>query len=276
MVATVDDASLASTSTPTQVIKQIYDYVVLSTKNLPDLHPPAAIVSPVITAGYTTIVLIQNGLDVELPLIAAFPTNTVISSVAMIGSAIVDPNRAVQVGPDTSKIGAHFHDGLAMEVQERNARAWVEMYAAGGCTKCEYVPDMPAARWDKLLWNVTYNSLCALLRVNLGEMQSSGARETLILPMMAEIQAIAASCGVTITEETIQFMVERGPLDSPYRPSMLLDLENGRPMEVEVIVGNPLRRAEGNGVEAPVLRTVYRMLKVAVWKMESDGAAATL
>lgn len=45
------------------------------------------------------------------------------------------------------------------------------------------------------------------------------------------------------------------------RPSMLLDWEAGRPMEVEVILGNPLRIARARGVEMPRLQTLYALVR---------------
>ena len=58
---------------------------------------------------HTTIVLIQNGLDIELPLIATFPTNPIMSAVSMIGSSTADANRVVQIGADVLTIGPQFH-----------------------------------------------------------------------------------------------------------------------------------------------------------------------
>lgn len=44
---------------------------------------------------------------------------------------------------------------------------------------------------------------------------------------------------------------------------MLLDWEGGRPMELEVILGNPVRIARRHGVEMPRLQTLYALLKSA-------------
>jgi ketopantoate reductase len=45
------------------------------------------------------------------------------------------------------------------------------------------------------------------------------------------------------------------------KPSMLLDWEAGRPLEIEVILGNPVRIARRNGVELPRMQSLYALLR---------------
>jgi len=119
-----------------------------------------------------------------------------------------------------------------------------------------------------LLWNGSYNPICALLNVHVGDVQSSGAKEGLVIPIMKEIQAVAAKDGVLLDEGIVEFMANRSPKTSRWRPSMLLDKENKRPMEFEVILGNPIRRGKELGVPTPVMTTVYELLKLASWSIE--------
>ena len=235
----------------------------------------ASLVAPVIKSSLTTIVLIQNGLDIELPLIAAFPTCSIMSAVSMIGSSTAGLNRVVQIGADVLTIGPHFHDcgGRSKDDQLKATKNFVDMYNAGlrdapTTALCSLTEDMPYARWHKLLWNGTFNTLCTLLRMDVGELQLSGGRESLLIPMMWEVWSISKAAGHVLVESEIQRLAYRLSDDCRYRPSMLLDLENGRPMELEVILGNMLKRAEELGVDAPIIKTVYELLKLEKWKME--------
>jgi ketopantoate reductase len=54
------------------------------------------------------------------------------------------------------------------------------------------------------------------------------------------------------------------------KPSMLIDWEAGRPMELEVILGNPIRIARAHGVEMPRLQTLYALLKSASKMREAE------
>ncbi|CAH0036339.1 unnamed protein product [Clonostachys solani] len=254
----------------------IYDYVVVCTKQLPERNPVVDMLSPVVTAGTTTIVMIQNGIGIERDVIKKWPTNAVMSSVSHIGSAITEPNIVTQVGRDVSKMGPHCHAGLDDSESTRRAKAFVGMYCAGGASVCELVDDIQKARWEKLLWNGTFNTVCALSRINVGELQRSGGRETMLVPMMWEIWRTAKATGHELPESVVDWMAYRLPNDCDYKPSMLVDLEEGRPMELEVILGNPLKIAREVGVEAPNLDMVYRLLQVQQWQIDqgklSNGA----
>ncbi|KAJ0415576.1 ketopantoate reductase PanE/ApbA C terminal-domain-containing protein [Aspergillus carlsbadensis] len=252
-----------------------YDYVVVATKALPSLNPVVEMISPVITPGETTVVLIQNGIGIEEEIAKAYPTNVVMSSVSHIGSEIQEPNVVVQVGKDVSKMGPHLHPGVDDSISTQKAKIFVDMYVTGGAHTCELVSDIQTARWEKLLWNGTFNTVCALMRMDVGELQRSKGRETLLVPMMWEIWRIAEAAGHAMPESIVQWMAYRLPDDCAYRPSMLLDLEHGRPMEVDVILGNALAKAREVGVETPVLSVVYNLLVLEEWKVSQRKVAET-
>ncbi|CAG9941555.1 unnamed protein product [Clonostachys rosea f. rosea IK726] len=271
IVSSALDAAADSEGQPIE-----YDYVVVCTKQLPERNPVVDMLFPVVTAGKTTIVMIQNGIGIERDVIKKWPSNAVMSSVSHIGSAITEPNIVRQPGRDVSKMGPHYHAGLDDSESMGRAKAFVEMYCAGGASVCELVDDIQKARWEKLLWNGTFNTVCALSRINVGELQRSGGRDTMLVPMMWEIWQIAKATGHELPESVIDWMAYRLPDDCDYKPSMLVDLEEGRPMELEVILGNPLKIAKEVGVETPNLDMVYRLLQVQQWQIDqgklSNGA----
>ncbi|RDW59323.1 ketopantoate reductase family protein [Aspergillus mulundensis] len=245
-----------------------YDYVVVCTKQLPNLNPVVGMIAPVMTPGRTTVVMIQNGMGIEEEIIKAWPGNVVMSSVSHIGSSIQEPNMVVQVGKDVSKMGPHLHTGVDDSTSIEKAREFVDMYLSGGASVCEMVEDIQVARWEKLLWNGTFNTVCALMRMDVGELQRSKGRESMLVPMMWEIWNISKAAGHPMPESIVQWMAYRLPDDCDYRPSMLLDLENGRPMELEVILGNALKKAQELGVNTPHMTTVHKLLKLEEWRCQ--------
>lgn len=60
------------------------------------------------------------------------------------------------------------------------------------------------------------------------------------------------------------------------KPSMLLDWEAGRPLELEVIIGNPIRIARRKGLEMPRLQSLYALLKMAQTRRDEDKIKAKL
>jgi len=239
---------------------------VVTIKQLPDLYSIPEIIKPVVSPGVTAIVLIQNGIDIELPVISAFPTCCVMSAVSMIGVE-QHGTTITQTRHDEFFLGAHIHSGLDRSIQVEKAGLFVNLYNECGAARAELTNDILASRWFKILWNGTYNTLCALTRMDVGSLQSAGARESLILPAMVEMYAIATASGIVLPRKSVEDLAFKFPDDSPFRPSMLVDSEKGRPMELEVILGAPLARARTLGISTPCLSTVYEILKLQQWQI---------
>jgi 2-dehydropantoate 2-reductase len=251
--------------------RQHYDFIVICTKQLPEQYSLAKMIAPLVTPSLTSIVLIQNGLNIHLPFVSAFPTNVTMSAVSMIGSFTEAPNKIKHIGPDRLQIGAHYHPGVPDSVSLERTQTFIDMYTAGGAKSCVLAPDMMKARYAKILWNGTFNTICALMLMNVGQVQRSGAREKLVIPIMRELKAVAKADGHELEEELVQEMAFRSPETSRWRPSMLLDREYGRPMEYEVILGDPIRRAAELGVAVPIMTTVYELLRLASWKADNPS-----
>ncbi|KAL3425263.1 putative 2-dehydropantoate 2-reductase [Phlyctema vagabunda] len=253
-----------------------FDFVVVCMKQLPDLYSITDIISPVVSPQVTAIVLIQNGIDIEQPIIESFPTNTVMSSVSVIGSKTVGENTVIQIGRDIQTIGPHFHacGGRSNEDQLRKTKEFVDLYNLGlkdAPTEAlvTLTEDMPAARWHKVLWNGTFNTVCAVMRMNVGEICASAGRERLLIPMMYEIWNVAKASGIHLPESDIRSQANRVATNSIFRPSMLIDVDYGRPMELEVILGSVLRRAENTSTSTPIINTIYELLRMRKWEMET-------
>jgi len=115
--------------------------------------------------------------------------------------------------------------------------------------------------WSKLVWNVAYNPLSALLTSTCGPMIKSGTIRPLIENMVKEVVEAASIHGVTITEEEWQEKIaHRDSLDK-YKTSMLQDIEKNRTPEIDGILGPVIRTHEKNGKTAPYCETVYRALE---------------
>jgi 2-dehydropantoate 2-reductase len=229
------------------------------------------------------MVLIQNGLDIEIPLAAAFPSNSIMSGVSMIGSRVSPAgNHIYHEDPDSVLMGPYIHSGLDKETQIANAKLFVDMYSAGlghqgkgREASCTYVDDIVRARWRKLLWNGTFNTLCTLTRMDVGQLQRSGGTDTLLKPAMREMLSVAKAAGFEFPPETVDEMVAGTSAEGKFRPSMLVDLEKGNPLELDVILGAPLGYATRLGVETPVLTSVFDLLKVVQWGIFEERKSKT-
>jgi 2-dehydropantoate 2-reductase len=114
--------------------------------------------------------------------------------------------------------------------------------------------------WLKLVGNATLNPLSALTRATLGDMLADAGMRALALTMMQEVEAVARSLGVELPLE-IERRLEGSAALGDHRTSMLQDVEAGRPLEVEALVGSVVELAGQAKVPVPNLQAVYQLTR---------------
>ncbi|GAV53495.1 hypothetical protein ZYGR_0AI07790 [Zygosaccharomyces rouxii] len=249
-----------------------FGYIVVTTKNIPDVTDITEVIAPVVTSD-STIVLIQNGIGIERMLFKKFPKNIVLSGVSLIQS--INRNGYVEhTTQDILKLGYFYNSALSKDLQESSCRKFIDLYS-NEKVDCEYDEDVKFSRWRKLVYNACLNPICALTGVDVGRLELFGGIDNIIRASMREIIKIAKSDGVTLPEDVIEFMIR---CDDPiyFKPSMLVDVEKQNFMEIEVICGNPLRIARENGVEVPNLSLTYALLRVVQSKLKEEKGLITV
>jgi 2-dehydropantoate 2-reductase len=88
--------------------------------------------------------------------------------------------------------------------------------------------------------------------------------------VMEEVCRTAEAAGHPLPEEVVQQNIDGTRAMAPYKSSMLVDFEAGRPMEVEAILGNGLRVAKRHGVSAPHMESLYGLLKLVDKKIRGQ------
>jgi len=135
--------------------------------------------------------------------------------------------------------------------------------------------NIEAERWRKNLWNVGFSTLCAMSRLDVRSvctMQSLALTLPHVASIMRENIAIARAIGISetllpdsVVDATLQLTLDiygEGGSGGLFKPSMLVDLEAGRPIEIEGIVGGVLRAAQQHNVPCPRVETTYAVLKI--------------
>nr|POF22128.1 uncharacterized protein CFP56_36215 [Quercus suber] len=205
---------------------QPFEFIICTTKNIPDLSPKLVdVISPAVTPRFSTIVLIQNGLNIEKPVHAAFPDNVILSGVSFCRSHQVDVGQIVHDHHDELYVGAFRSPLLDPTFEDERAQTFCEIYSAGGKCTAEFKSDVGWTRWRKLLFNACLNPLCAVLDLDTGRMQfADGALDDLVRPAMLEIRAAAKACGHDLPEDLVDFMMHMIPVTLYSTPSMQVDL----------------------------------------------------
>lgn len=265
---------------PEQVTTAPFDYVICTTKNNPDIPPTLVdLIKPAITPGHSVIVLVQNGLNIEKPLLEAFPDNICLSGVSLMGADELSPGNILQNDVDRLYIGEFVSKTIDKEKQTAAAKEFVRIYSASGKVQCSYQPDVTFVRWRKLMYNAVWNPICALtdldtsrFRLASDETDPASPLNLLIRPAMNEIRTAAkAAAGVELPESLVEDMVECDPIEIFCAPSMLQDRRKQRFLEFENLVGEALREGEKAGASMPILRTIYGLCKAIQWRTKETS-----
>jgi len=115
--------------------------------------------------------------------------------------------------------------------------------------------------WVKLLGNVAFNPISALTGGTLEELVRHPETSAVIRGIMAETEAVAAKLGIELPISIDQRMAGAEKVGA-HKTSMLQDLEAGRPLELEPIVGAAVELGERLGVQMPATRAVYACAKL--------------
>lgn len=230
------------------------DYVIVATKVLPGTDTVELLRGAV--HENTAIVLMQNGAEIEQNIASAYPDNEIISVLCFICSGRTAPGHIHHQDYGHIAIGS-FPQGKTKKLIKLG-----ELFQNAG-VKCEVSENAVQARWKKLVWNAPYNPLSVLAGcVDTKQIMDNSWTAELARNIMEEVYTIAKAVGAEFDHSFIQQNIDATMKMKAYKPSMLLDYENGREMEVEAILGNTVKAARRVGVETPRIDSLYALLQL--------------
>jgi len=156
-------------------------------------------------------------------------------------------------------------NGQVTPAIEKIAQAFV----AGGL-KAPVEANLRRDVWTKLLGNVCLNPISALTRATLVDMATHPLVEPLLREMMAESLAIASRLGIVL-DVSIDKRIDGARRVGPHKTSTLQDIEAGRALEIDCIVGSVVELGERLGIPVPATKHVYALTKL----LDDSAQAAT-
>ncbi len=121
--------------------------------------------------------------------------------------------------------------------------------------------DIRQVIWSKLLSNAAGGTICVLTRSTHGQVHADPGCRAIEIAMMREIGAVAAGLGIDISADIETRVADHAPGNSPHKPSTLQDLETGKMMEVDDIIGAVAEIARLVGADTPVVDMVYALVR---------------
>ena len=200
-----------------------------------------------------------NGLHLECvdpggTIAKAIAPERVVGSLAYFSTDIAAPG--VIHHTEGNRISFGEPDGTRSDRTKKIAEALI---SAG--FRCPITTRFRHEIWVKLLGNVAFNPISALTGGTLEELVRHSETAAAIRAIMAETEAVAAKLAIELPISIDQRMAGAEKVGA-HKTSMLQDLEAGRPMELEPIVGAVIELGERLGVPMPSARAVYACVKM--------------
>jgi len=215
----------------------------------------------------TTIVPVLNGMRHMDILNAAFGSARVLGGVALLATQLDGNGDVTVLSPDAS---------LTIGAQDRQRTPAVERTRElldGAGFKVAISDDIVAAMWSKWVFIASMGAATCLLGGTAGEIAAAGG-DAIAREIVEEAGLIAAASGYQIpdTEQKHTQAMLTAP-GSSTAPSLYRDLRQGRPVEVDTILGDLLERGRRGGVRTPLLEAAAVALRVHNDKL-AGGAPA--
>jgi 2-dehydropantoate 2-reductase len=184
----------------------------------------------------------------------AIEPRRVVGSLAYFATDIVEPGVIRHIEGNRLSFGEP--DGSKSE----RAKKLAETLIAAGF-RCPVTTRFRHEIWVKLLGNVAFNPISALTLGTLEELVRNPDTCAVVRDIMAETEAVAGKLGIELPISIDQRIAGAEKVGA-HKTSMLQDLEAGRPMEIEAVVGAVVELGDRLGVPMPSTRAVYACVKM--------------
>ena len=202
----------------------------------------------------TLVVLIQNGIGVEEDLQKMFPDVQLAAGLAFICSAKTEPGHVNHQCYGSINLANYSckDEALMQAVVDDFRQAGIETGFV------EY----HEARWKKAVWNMPFNGMTVALHTQTDQLLKNKSTRQLIREQMMEVVSAAQHLGVkNLDASFVDKMINMTDEMTPYSPSMRLDYDFHRPMEIHYLYTRPLEIAREAGCPMPKLEMLEAELR---------------
>jgi 2-dehydropantoate 2-reductase len=233
------------------------DFVIYAVKTYS--NPAALPLLKVASGDHAVVLTLQNGIDSAGQIEAAIGKGRVLGGATYVAAALTGPGVIEQTGVhrrvvfgettgDVSRVSDRVQllDTLFTEadiVSEPVANAWLPL-------------------WEKFVYLAPFAGMTGAARLPIGPIWSDAVSHDLLVTAFKEVEALAKAERVRLPAGTTKRIIAYvDSLQPAVRSSLLIDLQQGKPIEVEALLGAVVRRARRRRVPIPVMSVLYAVLK---------------
>lgn len=241
-----------STSNPADAYPA--DLILVAVKAYDTLAAAEAL-RPAVSPEASIVLSLQNGVENEEILARTLGFPPLLLALTQIGSELIGPGEVRYYARGTIIFGE------AGGGESSRARQLAAVFTRAG-TPHRVSRNIRVRLWDKLAWNAGFNAVTTLTGQTVAEALDDPDTHRVIADTMAEVARVAAAQGIPCDPTRIPGVLEESRAGlGAFKTSMLQDRERGRRLEYDAISGAVIRAAERAGIEAPLNRLLWTLLR---------------
>jgi len=230
----------------------IFDYIMICVKSKDTEFAAKSIKRNV--GPNTTIVSLQNGIENEEILIEILGKDKVIGGLVFVATQLIEPGIINQYG---------YNGGIIGEFNLEKSQRVIDLcnIFQNSSLDVKISNDINGDLWNKLVWNASFNSVSVLTGKTVDKILEEKELYELTKNIMIEVRDVGLAYGFNIRKDTVEFNLERSKGFKGFKTSMLQDFENGKPIELNELVGVVVKKAKDKDIKVPNLEKIYKEIE---------------
>ena len=202
---------------------------------------------------------LQNGVDSVEEVGSFVGPARVLGGTTYVATALAEPGVIEQTGTHRQIVFGEISADAA-RVSER-VRRIDDAFKASDIVS-ETVPDARVPIWEKFCYLAPFASFTGAARVPIGPIRADDQSRQMLVSAFREVEAVARAEGVAVAVDVIDRIITYVDSIPPTtRSSTLIDLQQGKPIEIEALAGAVVRRGAKRRIPTPILSALYTVLK---------------
>lgn len=165
------------------------------------------------------------------------------------------------------QIGLYPNAKLNSHIEHQRLKTFADLLTNGG-TKFSIDENIQIKRWEKVVWNAAWNPLTTLTGLQVQTwLSTSDEAMAFTRQLMEDVIAVGRKCGVPLKDGLAEELIQK-VLGMPLiYSSMYVDSKEGRPLETDVIIGFPMKKANELGMKVPSLRAIFALTTAVNYRL---------
>jgi 2-dehydropantoate 2-reductase len=204
------------------------------------------------------VLLLQNGFGQEELIAAIEGVKTIVAGLCFVCTTKPGPGSIWHQDYGSITLAQFTKDNSPGGISREMEQIAADLAATG--VPVETVPDLIEARWRKLVWNIPFSGLTTLFQVDTASIVNSPPMQKLARDVMSEVVEGALAMGRIIPGDFMEKMIANTRKMRPYFPSMKLDFDARKALELDAMYNKPLTAAARHGKRLARIEMLYEEL----------------